>query len=137
MAASVRCVLSRPAQRFLVARPTSLWRPTTQLRSQSGPGGRGDGTKSAGLSDHRTNSYDKWILGLYKKYPRGAVPDFVPQATMEKTRNKARIHLNLILAALTLLGAAVFASWGRRDQRRGLSATKMNQDWHAAQKDKP
>lgn len=56
---------------------------------------------------------------------------------MEKTRNKARIHLNLILAALTLFGAAVFASLGRRDAKRGLSVTKLNQDWHAAQKNNP
>lgn len=56
---------------------------------------------------------------------------------MEKARNKARIHLNLALAALTLLGAALFASWGRRDAKRGLTASKINQEWHAAQKSNP
>lgn len=137
MAASVRFVLFRPAQRFLVARSTSLGRPTVQFRAESGPAGKSDAPNATGLSDHRPNSYDKWILTFYKKYPKGAVPDFVPQATMEKARNKARIHLNLVLAALTLLGAAFFASWGRRDAKRGLTASKINQEWHAAQKSNP
>lgn len=86
------------------------------------------------LSERPTTAYDKWILGLYKKYPKGAVPDFVPSAVIEKTRNKARIHLNLILSALTLMSAFFAASYGRRRHERGESVAQINMDWHESQK---
>ncbi|XP_037577894.1 UPF0389 protein CG9231 [Dermacentor silvarum] len=86
------------------------------------------------LTERKTNAYDKWILALYKKYPKGQVPDFVPSGVLEKTRNKARIHLNLILAFLTLMGAFLAASSGRRRHERGDSIAKMNLEWHEKQK---
>ncbi|XP_077487295.1 UPF0389 protein CG9231 [Amblyomma americanum] len=92
-----------------------------------------DSSETSRLTDRRTNAYDKWILAFYKKYPKGQVPDFAPSSVIEKTRNKARIHLNLVIAALTLLGAYIAAAWGRRRHQRGESATKMNLDWHASQ----
>ncbi|KAL1435988.1 hypothetical protein MTO96_010747 [Rhipicephalus appendiculatus] len=86
------------------------------------------------LTEVQPNAYDKWILAIYKKYPKGEVPDLVPAAVIEKTRNKARIHLNLILAALTLIGAFLAATSGRRRHERGESLTQLNLEWHEKQK---
>ncbi|KAL3204451.1 hypothetical protein MRX96_011463 [Rhipicephalus microplus] len=88
----------------------------------------------SGLTERQANAYDKWILAIYKKYPKGQVPDLVPVAVIEKTRNKARIHLNLILGAFTLIGAFAAATLGRRQRERGESLTQMNLDWHEKQK---
>uniref|UniRef100_G3MPE2 Uncharacterized protein n=1 Tax=Amblyomma maculatum TaxID=34609 RepID=G3MPE2_AMBMU len=93
-----------------------------------------DSSSTSRLTDRKTNAYDKWILAFYKKYPKGQVPDYAPSAVIEKTRNKARIHLNLIMGALTLFGAFLAASWGRRRHHQGESMTKMNLEWHESQK---
>uniref|UniRef100_A0A023FYM0 Uncharacterized protein n=1 Tax=Amblyomma parvum TaxID=251391 RepID=A0A023FYM0_AMBPA len=135
MAASVVSV-QRRATSFLLCVGRRSSRPVTttfarepKLRFLSQ-----DSNETNRLTQSRTNAFDKWILALYRKYPKGQVPDFAPSSVIEKTRNKARIHLNLILAALTLFGAYIAASWGRRRQQRGESATQMNLDWHARQK---
>lgn len=136
MAASRVLVLCRasaflPSVRSFVSRPA-----TTGFNRKANFRFLSDGPSSSSnrLSDRPTTAYDKWILGLYKKYPKGKVPDFVPSAVIEKTRNKARIHLNLILSALTLISAYLAASYGRRRHERGDSWAKMNQEWHESQK---
>lgn len=135
MAASVVSV-ARRAPVFLLcvgcrssrsATTTFAREPKLRLLSQNS-------SETSRLTDRKTNAYDKWILAFYKKYPKGQVPDFAPSSVVEKTRNKARIHLNLILSALTLLGAFIAATWGRRRQQQGEGLTKMNLEWHASQK---
>ncbi|KAH8021533.1 hypothetical protein HPB51_015929 [Rhipicephalus microplus] len=63
-----------------------------------------------------------------------AQPTGTKVAVIEKTRNKARIHLNLILGAFTLIGAFAAATLGRRRREQGESLTQMNLDWHEKQK---
>ncbi|XP_075552839.1 protein FAM162B [Dermacentor variabilis] len=128
---SQRAAAFLPCVRRCVSRPSAaLFAPLSKVRFFSD-----DRSSSASrLTERKTGAYDKWILALYKRYPKGQVPDFVPSAIIEKTRNKARIHLNLILAFLTLMGAFLAASSGRRRQERGDSVTKMNLEWHEKQK---
>lgn len=134
MAASVySCCRRYPAlflnrKTFFLCNSERVVLPSTRLFSND------ETSKSTRLSDHRTNKYDKWILSFYKKYPKGEVPDYVPQATVEKARNKARIHLNLVFAALTFLGALTFAAWGRYERNHGRNAMTINKEWHAKQK---
>lgn len=129
--------ISRRAAAFLPRARRCASRPAAAaFASQSQARFYSNDRSSSGsrLTERQPNAYDKWILTIYKKYPKGQVPDFVPVAVIEKSRNKARIHLNLIMAALTLMGAFLAATWGRRHQERGDSLTKMNMEWHEKQK---
>ncbi|XP_064473320.1 UPF0389 protein CG9231-like [Ornithodoros turicata] len=92
--------------------------------------------KGTDLTHHRTNAFEKVILVYYKKYPKGQVPDFVPQGVMEKTRNLFRIQLNIVLTILTLLAALGFARKGRSEAHRGESLMKMNLEWHEEERRK-
>lgn len=86
------------------------------------------------LTDHRTNNFEKWLLAFYKKYPKGEVPDHVPQNVMERTRNVFRVQANILLTVVTLVVAVGFALQGRREAHRGYGLTRMNRDWHEEQR---
>lgn len=139
MAASVLSAvsISQQAAAFLPCVRRSASRPVAALFALQSKVRFYSGDRSASgnrLTERQANAYDKWILAIYKKYPKGQVPDLVPVAVIEKTRNKARIHLNLILGAFTLIGAFAAATLGRRRREQGESLTQMNLDWHEKQK---
>lgn len=86
----------------------------------------------AGLTDHKPSALEKWLLVHYKRYPKGQVPDFVPQGQMEKVRNLARIQVNIGMCVATFFGALVAIYIGKRDRSQGTTLQKINMDWHAS-----
>lgn len=49
---------------------------------------------------------------------------------MEKTRNWARIKINIIMCVLTGVGCIFMVYSGKQAAKRGESVAKMAQDWH-------
>lgn len=85
----------------------------------------------AGLTDHKVNKLERYILvwgGKFKSLDE--VPVFVSQDTIERARNKARIKVNLMMVAATLVGCLVMIYSGKMARDAGESVVKMNQDWH-------
>ncbi|XP_042225642.1 UPF0389 protein CG9231-like [Homarus americanus] len=84
-----------------------------------------------GLTDHRVNKFEKYLLvwgGKYKTVQE--VPDLVNQDVLERARNKARIKINIMMCVATLLSCLAMVYAGKRAQKRGESVIKMNEDWH-------
>lgn len=52
------------------------------------------------------------------------------QDTIERARNKARIKVNLMMVAATLVACLVMIYSGKMARDAGESVVKMNQDWH-------
>ncbi|XP_022700310.1 uncharacterized protein LOC111266793 [Varroa jacobsoni] len=83
-----------------------------------------------GLTRHKANKFEKFLLVYFKKYPLGQVPDLVPQHQMEKVRDMARIRINIYMCIATFLGA-IGAVWiGKKQHSEGVSLHKINLDWH-------
>ncbi|KAK4307061.1 hypothetical protein Pmani_021153 [Petrolisthes manimaculis] len=85
------------------------------------------------LTDHRASYLEKRILvwgGKYKSVDE--VPDFVSQDSLDRAQNKARIKINLMMVAATLLACLTMVYSGKRAQEAGESVVKMNEDWHKA-----
>lgn len=55
---------------------------------------------------------------------------------MEKTRNWARIKINIILCIITAVVCVFMVYSGKQAAKRGESITKMNIDWHKEQSEK-
>ncbi|XP_022654982.1 uncharacterized protein LOC111247818 isoform X2 [Varroa destructor] len=109
---------------MLLSRMSSVVRPLSlaQVRLQ--------GTEMNGLTRHKANKFEKFLLVYFKKYPLGQVPDLVPQHQMEKVRDMARIRINIYMCIATFLGA-IGAVWiGKKQHSEGVSLHKINLDWH-------
>ncbi|XP_076046276.1 UPF0389 protein CG9231 [Oratosquilla oratoria] len=88
-------------------------------------------SRPIGMTDHKVNKLERYLLvwgGKYKSLDE--VPNFVRQDTMERARNKARIKINLMMAAATLFGCGLMIWSGKRAQARGESVAKQNLEWH-------
>ncbi|XP_013777697.1 UPF0389 protein CG9231-like isoform X1 [Limulus polyphemus] len=93
-----------------------------------------------GLNYHRPNGFEKRLLVWYKKYPSVVeVPDFVPQSTMERIRNVARIRINIFLCFVTALACIGMIYSGKKAAERGESFAQMSRDFHkkSAENSKP
>lgn len=55
---------------------------------------------------------------------------------MEKTRNWARIKINIILCIITAVVCVFMVYSGKQAAKRGESVRKMNIDWHKEQNEK-
>ncbi|XP_068230451.1 UPF0389 protein CG9231 [Palaemon carinicauda] len=92
--------------------------------------------KLARLTDHRVDNLEKYLLvwgGKFKSISE--VPAFVSQDTMERSRNKARIKINLMMCAATVVACFLMVLSGKKAQREGQNITNMNQEWHRKQRE--
>ncbi|XP_066976534.1 UPF0389 protein CG9231 [Macrobrachium rosenbergii] len=88
------------------------------------------------LTDHKVDNLERYLLvwgGKFKSVSE--VPNYVSQDTMERARNKARIKINLMMCAATVVGCLLMVMSGKKAQREGKSLVKMNQEWHRKNKE--
>ncbi|XP_064121088.1 UPF0389 protein CG9231-like [Macrobrachium nipponense] len=88
------------------------------------------------LTDHKVDNLERYLLVWGGKFKNvSEVPKYVSQDTMERARNKARIKINLMMCAATVVGCLLMVMSGKRAQREGQSLIKINQEWHRKNKE--
>ncbi|XP_014271437.1 UPF0389 protein CG9231 [Halyomorpha halys] len=80
---------------------------------------------------HRPNNLERKILVWTGRFKNdGEIPPEIPQDTMEKARNKARIKIANYMMAATVLACLGMVISGKKAAERGETIAKMNIDWH-------
>ncbi|XP_014231101.1 UPF0389 protein CG9231 [Trichogramma pretiosum] len=76
------------------------------------------------------SDFDKWVLVWMKKFPKGKVPDKVPEHVIYQTRSRARIKAANYLTGICIIGCFFAVYTGRKAAKSGDSIQKRREEWH-------